>query len=123
MLSFVDQVRSLSQPVTLVDLYTSMLYVPVLACTGIGQDLAYSNFLTLSVCSSNMAITTKKKHVLEVNYINLTPDQKTAVCNLCRADLVCNKRSTTNLLRHLRLRHPFEFAAYKEKQLRPVSMP
>ena len=46
----------------------------------------------------------------------------TAVCDLCKADLVYNKRSTTNLLRHLRLRHPFEFAAYEEKQLRPVSM-
>ena len=54
--------------------------------------------------------------------ITLTPDRKTAVCDLCKADLVYNKRSTTSLLRHLRLRHPFEFAAYEEKQLRPVSM-
>ena len=57
-----------------VDLYTSVLYVPVLACAGIGQDLAYSDFLTLSVCSGNIAITSKKKkHVLEVNYINPGP--------------------------------------------------
>ena len=54
--------------------------------------------------------------------ITLTPDRITAVCDLCKADLVYNKRSTTNRLRHLRLRHPFEFAAYEEKQLRPVSM-
>ena len=54
--------------------------------------------------------------------ITLTPDRKPAVCDLCKADLVHNKRSTTKLLRHLRLRHPFEFAAYEEKQLRPVSM-
>ena len=53
----------------------------------------------------------------------LTPDQKTALCDLCKADVVYNKRSTTNLLRHLRLRHPFEIAACKEKQLNPVSMP
>ena len=59
--------------------------------------------------------------MLEVNYI--TPDQKTALCDLCKADRVYNKRSTTNLLRHLRLRHPFEIAACKEKQLKPVSMP
>ena len=59
---------------SLVDLYTSVLYVPVLACAGIGQDLdlAYSEFLTLSVCSGNIAIT-RKKHVLEVNYINPGP--------------------------------------------------
>ena len=101
-----------------VDLYTSLLYVPVLACAGIGQDLAYSNFLTLSVCSGNIAITSKKSMCWKL--IILTPDQKTAVCDLCKADLVYNKRSTTNLLRHLRLRHPFEFAAYEEKQLRPV---
>ena len=54
--------------------------------------------------------------------ITLTPGQKTAFCDLCKADLVYNKRSTTNLLRHLRLRQPFEFAAYEEKQLRSVSM-
>ena len=53
-------------------LYTSVLYVPVLACAGIGQDLAFSDFLTLSVCSRNIAMTIKKikKHVLEVKYIN-----------------------------------------------------
>ena len=45
---------------SLVDLYTSVLYVPILACAGIGQDLAYSEFLTLSVCSGNIAITRKK---------------------------------------------------------------
>ena len=65
--------------------------------------------------------------MLEVNYINPGPKKKTkkktAVCDHCKADLVYNKRSTTNLLRHLRLRHPFEFAAYEEKQLRPESMP
>ena len=55
--------------------------------------------------------------------ITLTPDQKTDVCDHCKAELVFNKRSTTNLLRHLRLRHPFEFAAYEGKQLRPESMP
>ena len=55
--------------------------------------------------------------------ITLTPDQKTAVCDHCKAELVYNKRSITNLLRHLRLRHPFEFAAYEEEQLRPGSMP
>ena len=27
-------------------LYTSVLYLPVLACAGIGQDLAFSDFLT-----------------------------------------------------------------------------
>ena len=62
----VVQLRSFSQPVSLVDLYTSVLYVPVLACAGIGQDLAFSDFLTLSVCSRNIALTSKKKHVLEV---------------------------------------------------------
>ena len=44
---------------SLVDLYTSVLYVPVLACAGIGQDLAFSDFLTLSVCSRNIAMTSK----------------------------------------------------------------
>ena len=53
----------------------------------------------------------KKKHMLEVNYIN--SGRKTAVCDLCKVDLVYNKRLITDLLRHLRLRHPFEFAAYK----------
>ena len=43
----------------LVDLYTSVLYVPILACAGIGQDLAFSDFLTLSVCSRNIAMTSK----------------------------------------------------------------
>ena len=90
----------------------------MLECAGIGQDLAYSDFVTLSVCSGNIAFTSKIKHVLEVNYIN--PRPKTSVYDLCKADLVYNKRSTTNLLRHLCLRHPFEFAAYEEKQLRPV---
>ena len=100
-----------------VDLYTSVLYVPVLACACIDQDLAYFDFLTLSVCSGNIAITSKKKAC--ANYINPGP-KKTAVCDLCKAYLLYNKRSTTNLLRHLRLRHPFEFAAYEEKQLRAV---
>ena len=44
-----------------VDLYTSVLYVSVLAFAGIGQDLAYSDFVTLSVCSGKIAITSKKK--------------------------------------------------------------
>ena len=55
---------------SLVDLYTSVLYVLLLACAGIGQDqrplarvgqdLAFSDFLTLSVCSRNIAMTSKK---------------------------------------------------------------
>ena len=101
------------------DLYTSVLYVPVLACAGIGQDLAYSDFVTLSVCLGDIAITSKKKSMCW-KLIILNPDQKTAVCDLCKADLVYNKRSTTNLLRHLCVRHPFEIAAYEEEQLRPV---
>ena len=67
------------------------------------------------------SIRKKKKHMLEVNYIN-SRQKKNAVCDLCKAVLVYNKRSTTNLLQYLRLRHPFEFAACEEKQLRPVSM-
>ena len=78
MLRFVVQLRSLSLRVSLVvDLYTSVLYVLMLACAGIGQDLAYSDFVTLSVCSGNIAITSKKKmHVLEVNYINPGPKKR-----------------------------------------------
>ena len=96
-----------------VDLYTS-----VLTGAGIGQDLAYLNFVTLEVCSGNIATLVKKSMCWKL--IIVTPDQKTAVCDHCKADLVYNKRSTTKLLRDLRLRHPFEFAAYEEKQLRPV---
>ena len=99
---------------SLVDLYTNVLYVLVLASAGIGQDLAYSDFLTLSICSRNIA--------MEVHYINSGP-KKNTLCDLCKADLVYNKTSATNLLRHLRLRHPFEIAACEEKQLKPVSMP
>ena len=63
---------------SLVDLYTSVLYVPVLAFAGIGQELAFSDFLTLSVCSRNIAMTSKKKkkHVLEVIYINSGPKNR-----------------------------------------------
>ena len=104
-----------------VHLYTSVLYVPVLACAGIGQDLAFSDFSPCLSFSGNIAMTSKKKHVLEVKYINSGPKKKGCL-HLCKADLVYNKRSTTNLLQHLRLRYLFEFAAYKEKQLRPVSM-
>ena len=57
--------------------YTCVLFVPILACAGIGQDLAYSDFLTLSDCSVNIAMTSKKKkHVLEVNYINSGPKNR-----------------------------------------------
>ena len=52
----------------------------------------------------------------------LTPDQKTALYDLCKADLVYNKRSTTELFRHLRLRHPFEIAACEEKQLKTFTI-
>ena len=108
-------------------LYSSLLYVPVLACAGIGQDLAFSDFLTLFVCSRNIAMTSQKKFKKKKSICwklnTLTPDQKTALCDLCKANLVNNKRSTTNLLRHLRLRHPFDIAACEEKQLKPVSMP
>ena len=48
--------------------------------------------------------------------ITLQEDGQTAVCNICKVQLVYNRKRTTNLLRHLRLRHPFEFAL-KEKQL------
>ena len=89
----------------MVDLYTCVLYVPVLVCAGIGQDLAYSDFLNLSVCSGNIAKTSKKKQVLKVNYINSGPKNHCCVCDLYKADLVYNKRSTTNLLWHLHLRH------------------
>ena len=105
----------------LVDLYISVLYELVLACAGIGQDLAYYDFLTLSVCSGKIAMTSKKSMCWKL--ITLTPDQQTVVCDLCMADLAYNKRSTTNLLWHFHPGHPFEFAAYEEKQLRPVSMP
>ena len=59
---------------SLVDLYTSVLYVLVLTCAGI----AFSDFLTLSVCSRNIAMTSKKikKHVLEVIYINSGPKNR-----------------------------------------------
>ena len=56
-------------------LYTSVLYVSVLACAGIGQDLAFSDFLTLSLCSRNIAMTCKKKSMCWKLY-TLTSDQK-----------------------------------------------
>ena len=52
---------------------SSVFYVPVLACAGIGKDLAYSGLFTLSVCSGKRAMTSKKKHGLEVHYINSRP--------------------------------------------------
>ena len=99
------------------------IHVPVLMCAGIGQYLAYYDFLTLSVCSRNIDLAVTSKKSMCWNLITLTPDQKIALCDLCKADRVYNKRSTTNLLRHLQLRHPFQIAACEEKQLKPVSMP
>ena len=59
---------------SLVDLYTSVLYVPVLVCAGMKQDLAYSELFNLSVCSGNIAITSKKSMCCKL--ITLTPDKK-----------------------------------------------
>ena len=59
---------------SLADQYTSVLHVPVLVCTGIDQDLAYSELFTLFVCSGNIAMTIKKSMCW--NLITLTPDQK-----------------------------------------------
>ena len=79
--------------------YTSVFCAPVLASAGIGQDLAYSDFLTLSVCSRNisLAMTSKKKSMCW-KLIALTPDQKTAVCDLCKGDIVYNKDQQPNYL-------------------------
>ena len=46
--------------------------------------------------------------------VTLRADMKTAVCDICNAELVYCKRGNTNLLRHLRTKHPFELAQYEE---------
>ena len=55
--------------------------------------------------------------------ITLKSDTKTAVCDLCKLELQFNKRSNTNLLRHLRLKHPFELAAFEERSGQLSSLP
>ena len=54
--------------------------------------------------------------------MTLADDGLTAVCNICLGSLVFNKRSTTNLLRHLRVHHPLALFEDEEKQSAPEDM-
>ncbi|GFR88462.1 zinc finger BED domain-containing protein 4 [Elysia marginata] len=51
-----------------------------------------------------------QKNSLCWNLITLQPDRKTAVCDICKTELSYQKSGNTNLLRHLRTKHPVEFA-------------
>ncbi|KAK3726787.1 hypothetical protein RRG08_058439 [Elysia crispata] len=44
----------------------------------------------------------------------LKGDQKTAVCDICKLELRYSCNSTTNFMRHLRNKHPFELQSYEE---------
>ncbi|GFS04731.1 zinc finger BED domain-containing protein 1 [Elysia marginata] len=62
-----------------------------------------------------------KKQSLCWKLITLQSDMKTAVCNICKTQLSYQKSGNTNLLRHLKAKHPFEFGQCEEL-IRPQSV-
>ena len=95
-------------------------------------DICKHELVYNSRSTSNMLEHLRRRHPFEISLyderqpkrfpsvcwklVTLQEDCQTCVCNICKFELVYNKKSTTNLLRHLRSRHPSEYAAEEEKQ-------
>ena len=50
-------------------------------------------------------------------FFSLQADKTTAVCRICSHKLTYSHRSTSNMNRHLNVKHPIQLAAEKEKSL------
>ncbi|GFS25258.1 hypothetical protein ElyMa_003437000 [Elysia marginata] len=44
----------------------------------------------------------------------LKGDRKSALCDICKLEMRYSNNSTTNFMRHLRNKHPFELQSYEE---------
>jgi len=52
--------------------------------------------------------------------MKLQPDNKTVVCNLCNHHLIYSHRSTTNLVRHVRVKHGIQYDAEIQRSKQPT---
>ena len=81
-----------------------------------GHDGNSPHASALSMIASKQKMQSQRFSSVIWKLVTLQEDCQTCVCNICKLQLVYNKKSTYNLLVHLRLKHPLEYAVERELQ-------